>query len=155
MMNKKNFSRIKLIKFALIVPLFAGMTVLSNNNVSLTKQDTVGVSTAKAGNLKQISVNETTHDFKTIKEKDGKVTAVFTLTNNNDKPFVITNVKPSCGCTTPEWTKEPIAPGKQGHVKATFDPAGRPGPFDKTVTVETSGEPASIALRIKGSVDIN
>ncbi|GHU91367.1 hypothetical protein FACS1894155_10970 [Bacteroidia bacterium] len=155
MMNKKNSNRMQLIKFALIVPMFAGMTVLANNNVSLTSQDTLKLTDAKINNASQISVNETTHDFKTIKEKDGKVTAVFTLTNNTDKPVVITNVKPSCGCTTPEWTKEPIAPGKQGHVKATFDPAGRPGPFDKTITVETSGEPTSIILRIKGNVDIN
>ncbi|MDR3062306.1 MAG: DUF1573 domain-containing protein [Dysgonamonadaceae bacterium] len=155
MMNKKNSNRMQLIKFALIVPMFAGMTVLANNNVSLTGQDTAKTVEIKINNPNQISVNETTHDFKTIKEKDGKVTAVFTLTNNTGKPVVISNVKPSCGCTTPEWTKEPIAPGKQGHVKATFDPAGRPGPFDKTITVETSGDPASIILRIKGSVDIN
>ncbi len=155
MMNKKNSNRIQLMKFALIVPLFAGMSVLANNNVSLINQDSSKTVKIEVKDVKQISVNETTHDFKTIKEKDGKVTAIFTITNNNDKPIVISNVKPSCGCTTPEWTKEPIAPGKQGHVKATFDPSGRPGPFDKTITVETSGEPSSIVLRIKGTVDVN
>ena len=153
MMNKKNSNKMQLLRFAFIIPLFAGMTVFANNNVSLIKQDTkVEV---KAENAKQVVVNETVHDFKTIKEKAGKVTAVFTFTNNTDKPVVITNVRPSCGCTTPEWTKEPIAPGKKGQVNATYDPAGRPGPFDKSIAVETSGDPASFSLRIKGNVDVN
>jgi beta-lactamase regulating signal transducer with metallopeptidase domain len=155
MMNKKKSNRMQLLKFALVVPLFAGMTVLANNNVSLINQDTKLTVEVKNSNAGKFAVDKSTHDFKTIKEKDGKVTAIFTFTNNTDKPVVITNVKPSCGCTTPEWTKEPIAPEKQGHVKATYDPAGRPGPFDKTITVETSGDPSSIELRIKGSVDIN
>ena len=155
MMNKQNSNKMQLLKFAFIVPLFAGMTVLANNNVSLSNQDgkkTIKIEDAKTETPKQVVVNETVHDFKTIKEKDGKATAVFTFTNNTDKPVVITNVKPSCGCTTPEWTKEPIAPGKQGQVNATYDPAGRPGPFDKSIAVETSGDPASFSLRIKGNV---
>lgn len=155
MMNKKNSNKMQLLKFALIVPLFAGMTVLANSDVTLGNQDKQKV-TIEVKDAKQISFNETTHDFKTIKAKDGKVTAVFTLTNNNDKPIVITNVKPSCGCTTPEWTKEPISSGKQGHVKADFNPAGQaPGAFEKTITVETSGEPSTITLKIKGVIDIN
>ncbi len=156
MMNKKNSNRMQLLKFVLIVPLFAGMTVLANNNVSLTSQGDNKPVKIEAKDAKQITVNETTHDFKTIKAKDGKVTAVFTLTNNTDKPIVVTNVKPSCGCTTPEWTKEPIAPGKQGHVKADFNPAGQsPGAFEKTITVETSGEPSTMTLKIKGTIDVD
>ena len=153
MMNKKNSNKMQLLKFAFIIPLFAGMTVLANNNVSLSNQDGKKVTVEKAAPVeKKVVVNETVHDFGTIQEKDGKATAVFTFTNNTDKPIVISNVKPSCGCTTPEWTKEPIAPGKQGQVKAIYDATGRPGPFDKSIAVETTGDPTSFSLRIKGNV---
>jgi len=189
MMNKKNSNKMQLLKFAFIVPLFAGMAVFANSNVSLTnlassnvsmtnqelettvdtpiaettvvadnnatpsRQDAKKVTVEKAAPVeKKVVVNETVHDFGTIQEKDGKATAVFTFTNNTDKPIVISNVKPSCGCTTPEWTKEPIAPSKQGQVKAIYDAAGRPGPFDKSIAVETTGDPTSFSLRIKGTV---
>ena len=56
----------------------------------------------------------------------------------------------SCGCTTPDWSKEPIAPGKKGFVKASYNPAGRPGNFNKSVTV-TSNQGTQV-LYIKGQV---
>ncbi len=100
-----------------------------------------------------ISAKETIFDFGTIKEGDGKVTHAFVIENTGDGPLVMTRVIASCGCTTPEWTKEPIAPGKTGDVNITYNPAGRPGPFVKTISIYSNGKKGSYILTIKGKVE--
>lgn len=99
-----------------------------------------------------ISADQATHDFGEIKETDGKVTHSFEIKNTGDQPLVITRVIASCGCTTPEWTKEPIAVGKTGNIQITFDPANRPGPFTKTISVYSNGKTGSFILTIRGDV---
>lgn len=99
-----------------------------------------------------IVFSKTIHDFGKIVETDGEATCTFEFTNNGDKPLVISSVIPSCGCTTPGWTKEPVAPGAKGNIKATYNPLGRVAPFDKTLTVMTNGTPNRIILHIKGTV---
>ncbi len=99
-----------------------------------------------------ISWDKTTHDFGTFKEEKGPQTCTFNFTNTGNEPLVISNVKASCGCTTPEWTKEPVMPGQKGYVKATYDPTNRPGKFDKSITVTTNTEQPNTILRITGDV---
>lgn len=99
-----------------------------------------------------ISAEKTTHDFEQIKEADGKASATFIVKNTGDAPLVITRVIASCGCTTPEWTKEPIAPGQTGDIKITYDPKDRPGPFSKTISVYSNGKTGSFILTIRGEV---
>jgi hypothetical protein len=101
---------------------------------------------AKAQNLE---FEELVHDFGTIKEELGSITHAFKFTNTGDKPLVITNVQASCGCTTSGWTKEPVKPGETGEVLATYRTSA--GPFDKTLTVKSTGLP-DVILHIKGSV---
>jgi len=91
------------------------------------------------------------HDFKSFKEGEQK-SFVFEFTNTGKAPVVISNVQPTCGCTTPEWTREPIMPGKTGKVTASYNSAGRPGNFNKTITVVNNGERSQIILTIQGSV---
>lgn len=99
-----------------------------------------------------ISFAETTHDFGTIDEKNGNVSYTFQFTNTGNTPIIISNVSASCGCTSPSWTKEPILPQKTGAVTATYAPQGRPGPFDKTLTITSNAEPSTVVLHIKGNV---
>ncbi|MDR2917751.1 MAG: DUF1573 domain-containing protein [Tannerella sp.] len=100
-----------------------------------------------------ITVTESeTHDFGDIKEADGPVSHTFTVINNGELPLVISRVVASCGCTTPNWTKEPIAPGKTGDIKVTYDPTGRPNQFAKTVNVYSNGKTGSYVLTIRGNV---
>ena len=94
---------------------------------------------------------EKTHDFGTIKEADGPVTHVFEFTNTGSEPLVIINVNASCGCTRPEYPKEPVMPGKKGKIKVTFNPAGRPGEFSKEVKIRTNGNKRPV-LKITGTV---
>lgn len=99
-----------------------------------------------------ISTPEAVYDFGEIKEADGKVSHTFLIKNEGDAPLVITRVIASCGCTTPEWTREPIAPGKTGELTVTFDPAGRPGQFTKTVAVYSNGKTGNYVMTIVGDV---
>jgi Protein of unknown function (DUF1573) len=91
------------------------------------------------------------HDFGTIKEGD-VATYNFEFTNTGKTPVVISNVQPSCGCTIPQWPKQPIQPGKSGTVTAAYNSKGRVGNFNKTITVINNGEVSQIVLSIQGSV---
>lgn len=100
----------------------------------------------------KIAFDKTVHDFGKINEEVGKATFVYEFTNNGDAPVIVSNVAASCGCTVPEWTKDPILPGKKGSVTVSYSTIGRPGPFVKSLTVMNNGDPASIVLQIKGEV---
>lgn len=76
----------------------------------------------------------------------------FKFTNTGKMPLVLTNVQASCGCTAPEWPKEPIAPGATGIVKAVYNSYQRPGVFEKFITVKTNTLQGDIALKIRGNV---
>ena len=101
-----------------------------------------------------IEIAEKTHDFGTIKEEDGRVTHVFTFKNVTEGALTIKNVRASCGCTTPAWSKEPIASGKQAQITVTYNASGRPGAFHKSVTVTLSDgtQDFTQVLFIKGKV---
>jgi len=100
----------------------------------------------------KIKISTTEHDFGTFKEEAGRQTFDFTITNTGTEPLVIQNVQASCGCTTPEWTKSPIPAGGTGKVTAIYDPANRPGQFNKTLSVYTNTKPEVSVLVIKGEV---
>jgi hypothetical protein len=99
-----------------------------------------------------ISFQEKEHDFGKINEKDGNATYVFQFTNKGDGPLVITNAQAQCGCTTPVWTKEPVSAGKTGSITVTYNTAGRPGIFIKTITVFSNDTQEQTVLTIKGEV---
>lgn len=110
------------------------------------------ISSISAQNNARISADELIYNFGTIGESDGLASHIFTIKNTGNGPLVITRITASCGCTQPEWTKEPIAPGKTGEVKVTYNPKGRPGPFYKTIAIYSNGKKGSFSLGIKGNV---
>ncbi len=98
-------------------------------------------------------VPELSYDFGTIPEEGGPVTHEFEIRNIGDAPLMIVNATAACGCTRPDYPKKPIAAGKKGTIKVTYLPAGRPGEFNKTVTVKTNAKKTKkITLKIKGFV---
>jgi len=139
----------KFITFALIIIALAGIFFLAGVPNFSTKANGKNFWSKTEDT---ITVDKTIHDFGTIKENGGKVSATFIVTNNTKAPILITYVSPSCGCTVPSWTKDPIEPGNTGTVTATFNPMDRPGAFDKTITILTNGNPERIIVRIKGKV---
>jgi len=99
-----------------------------------------------------ISFDKTTFDYGKIKAgSDGH--RFFTVKNTGDKPLIISEVKPSCGCTTPEWSKDPILPGKTAQIKVGYN-TGIKGAFNKLIEVY-SNDPANnrSVLYIKGNVE--
>ena len=101
----------------------------------------------------QISFEKFVHDFGVIKEEDGAAEYEFKFINNGVQSIKIVGVKASCGCTTPGWSKEFIAPGEVGYIKARYDTKNRPGVFNKSLTVTTDLETEKTKrLYIKGQV---
>jgi len=98
-----------------------------------------------------LEFEKTSHDFGTVNE-GGPITHEFKFTNKGKVPLTISNVRASCGCTTPSWTNEPVAPGKTGSITAQYNTQNRPGPFNKTLTVTANTEPAMSVLTITGTV---
>jgi hypothetical protein len=98
-----------------------------------------------------IEFDQTEYDFGTIVEGE-KVQGVFNVKNVGKVDLIITNVKPSCGCTTPDWTKEAIAPGASGVIKFEFNSANRVGKQNKSITVKSNAEKITQIIRIKGNV---
>lgn len=99
----------------------------------------------------QITVDKEVHDYGTI-EKGGDPYCFFEVTNTGTEPLIISNAKGSCGCTVPEWSREPVLPGKTTKIKVRYD-TKRVGPINKSVTLTSnaSNDPTMV-LRIKGNV---
>ena len=98
----------------------------------------------------KIVFDETTHDFGTFKESDGIQTTTFKFKNEGTVPLILNNVRASCGCTTPKWTREPVAPGAGGEIEVSYNPRNRPGAVNKTITVQSNAENPTVVLRITG-----
>ena len=90
-------------------------------------------------------------NFGDIQENKGKVSHKFSFTNNGKESIRILTVKPSCGCTTPNWSKDEIKPGKKGFIIAEYNPKGRPGVFRKSLSIITNDNRRSLIF-IKGKV---
>lgn len=104
------------------------------------------------GPLPVFEFEETDHDFGTITEGD-VVEHVFKFTNTGDAPLIIQNAQGSCGCTVPDWTREPIPVGGEGFVNAKFNSQGKPNAQNKTVTITANTWPTQTRLRIKAMVN--
>lgn len=91
------------------------------------------------------------HDFGTISKGDNGTTE-FSFKNTGKEPLIITDAKGSCGCTVPQWPKEPIKPGASASIKVTYD-TKRVGAFTKTVTLTSNAKTPSKILTIKGVVN--
>lgn len=99
----------------------------------------------------KISFNKMVHDYGVI-EKDGNGNCVFEFTNNGTEPLILSNVRASCGCTTPQWTKAPIMPGQTGTINVRYN-TSNVGGFNKSITVTSNAvDNPRVVLKIKGNV---
>lgn len=90
------------------------------------------------------------HNFNKVEYK-GNATCTFEFKNTGKVPLILTSVSASCGCTTPEWPKEPIMPGKTGVIKVTYD-SQRVGPINKLVYVYSNATQNLVTLKITGEI---
>jgi len=98
-----------------------------------------------------MKVDRMEHDFGKIPDT-APVETSFVITNTGDKPLLVTNAQGSCGCTVPEYPKEPLAPGESRDMKVSFNPNGKEGVNNKTVTITANTEPATTIINIKSDV---
>jgi hypothetical protein len=91
------------------------------------------------------------HDFGKIPQGE-PVKHKFTFTNDGSSVLILTDVKASCGCTTPTWPQEPIMPGQTGVIEAEYN-AAADGVFDKTITVYSNAANKEVVLKLKGVVE--
>ncbi|MBR4899058.1 MAG: DUF1573 domain-containing protein [Prevotella sp.] len=112
-----------------------------------------GISVAFAQKQADIKFDKLMHDFGKFSESDPVVTCVFSFTNVGDAPLIINQAMPSCGCTVPEFTKQPIQPGEKGEIKVTYNGQGKfPGHFKKSITVRTNAKVEMTRLYIEGEM---
>lgn len=131
---------------ASIDPVTGQPAIKPVNSATQPQQPAIDPATAAT-----ISFEENTFDFGTLEEGD-KVEHVFKFKNDSENPLMISNARGSCGCTVPEWPREPIAPGESGEIKVKFDSKGKKGAQNKTVTITANTDPANTMLTIKSDV---
>lgn len=101
----------------------------------------------------EIKFDKVEYDFGTFSENEAIQETVFTFTNTGNAPLIINQAVASCGCTIPEYTKNPIMPGKKGQIKVTYNGKGKfPGHFKKSITVRTNGITEMTRLYIEGTM---
>ena len=113
----------------------------------------MGIIMVMAAGTAEIKFEKTTHDFGSFSENSPKVTCTFKFTNVGDGPLVIHQAIATCGCTVPQYPKEPIKPGESSEITVTYNGAGKfPGRFQKTITLRTNGKSEITRLIIKGDM---
>ncbi len=147
----------KKIAVALAFVVSAGMLVScgQGNASSKVKKENVENAEKRDNTISQgapeISFDKQEFDFGTVKEGE-VVETTFVVTNTGKSDLVITHAQASCGCTVPEWTKDPIAPGETGNIKVSFNTSGRTNKQSKSVTLTTNTEKGREIIKISGMV---
>ncbi len=112
-----------------------------------------GILTALADGAAEIKFDKTKHNFGMFSESSPKVTCTFTFKNVGDGPLIIHQAIASCGCTVPQYPKEPIKAGESGAITVTYNGYGRfPGRFRKSITIRTNGKTEITRLIIEGEM---
>ena len=143
--------------FVIILALVLGFAVSAQRISDLPKsqqpqpaQPVQAAQTTQPSTQDSIKFEKIVHDYGTIVQgADGN--SVFNFTNKGKSPLILSNVQASCGCTVPEWTKEPILPGKTGNIKVKYN-TNTVGAFNKSITVKSNAINSTVVLQIKGNV---
>ncbi len=143
-------------KRIIAVLILSLMMVSCNENPSnKVKKENLILAKERDGKIKmggaKMKFEKMEHDFGTINEGD-VVETVFKFTNNGKSELIITSAKATCGCTVPEWPKEPIMPGKSGEIKVKFNSKRKPNLQQKVVTLVTNTDEGKEIIRIKAMV---
>lgn len=134
--------------------LFTAITIAANAQAKADAQplpNTVAAPAPANPNAAKLIFKEETHNFGELSEGP-QATYEFKFTNTGKEPLILSKVQASCGCTTPSWPKEPILPGKDGVIVVTYNTQGRPGPFTKSITINSNADTPTKTIFIKGEV---
>ena len=106
---------------------------------------------AQSGPVFKFKETNNTYDFGTVKEGADAV-HVFEFTNTGDQPILIQSADASCGCTTPEWPKTPILPGRSGKITVKYNTQNRVGPINRSIYIKSNASKTPVELKILGNV---
>lgn len=104
----------------------------------------------KNPNAAVITFEKLIHNYGNVAYK-GNGESEFKFTNTGKEPLILQRPRSSCGCTVPDWPREPILPGKTGTIKITYD-TKKVGPINKTVTILSNARNKAVILKVKGRV---
>ena len=137
----------------LFLGLLMASALMACNSAGTTDAvtDSTGTTTTVNANAPIMKFEFDSHDFGKVSSGD-KVTYEFKFTNTGQSPLIVSNATASCGCTVPEWPKEPVQPGQGGKIKVTFDSANKEGLQDKQITVTANTSPAQNVVHLVGEV---
>jgi hypothetical protein len=142
-------------KLFIALTLFAITSCNQEQEEGQINTDTITNSASAEGKIKtdlpEIKFEEETFDFGRITQGE-KVEHAFTFTNTGKSNLIVSGASGSCGCTVPEWPREPVKPGQGGKINVVFNSEGKSGLQEKTVTIVTNSEPATRVVRIKADV---
>ncbi len=148
----------KIIKLSLIIALAIGLARCANENSDTVNADVVNnsLTASEGGEVSGAPVmefEEEIFDFGTIAQGE-KVNFVYKFTNTGDADLIISSAKGSCGCTVPDWPKQPIAPGEVSEIKVVFNSDGKSGNQHKDVSINANTQPALNKIAFKGIVEV-
>ena len=103
-------------------------------------------------NMPEFKFDVEEYNYGSIKQGES-VSYEFVFTNTGKEPLIISNAQASCGCTVPQWPKEPIKKGEKGSIKVSFNSTGKMGMQDKTVTITSNAKSGNKVLHMKGNVE--
>lgn len=140
--------------FLILTLVFCVLTACDNGQTEGLSTDLVNNSKSasqSSGKEAAITFDKEEHNFGTLLQGE-VVSYSFHFTNTGNMPLIISNVQTSCGCTAGDYPREPIAPGKDGVIKATYDSKGHHGMQNRWLTVVSNTNPASTKLHLKAKV---
>lgn len=158
--HMKNMIQLSLVFLSIILLSVLGMGCGNQNGKGTEKgkvspdlvTNPITASGEKAkSNLPVMTFASEEHDFGLIVQGE-KVAHTFTFTNTGGSELVISNVSATCGCTTPEWSKEPVRPGETGKIEVVFNSAGRSGMENKEVKILTNAQPNTVRLIVRAEI---
>ena len=146
---------IRFVFFGLGMLCIACFLACSGQNDSKTVEKDMAVSDEQAASEQALIAFDTLqHDFGTIIEGE-MVVCYFDYENAGKTDLVINSVEATCGCTTPDWNREPLKPGEKAHLKIVFDATGRSGAQRKVVTVSSNASNSTVRLTVKANINNN
>ena len=147
-------------KNSIIILFLSVVCIACNDNaaskIDVTKQakpTRVSLDQVDSATNAKMDFESTEWDFGEIDQGDA-VDYAFKFVNSGTDPLIITNAKGSCGCTVPEWPREPVAPGGTGVINVKYNSKGKKGKQNKRVTLTTNLVPSQQILIVKGQVNI-
>lgn len=138
-------------RFLMALFLTAAVCALNAQQAKAPAQGETKTEAAANPNAPKLNFKEETYLFGEVPEGP-QVTHEFKFKNDGKEPLILSNVRASCGCTTPVWPKEPILPGKDAVILVTYNTQGRPGPFTKSITITSNSDTPNKVIYIKGEV---